>query len=114
MLEWTAAGSGPRLALLVHHDDAAREWAYGPRPSAVHKAWPEAVAGGWTVVRMKDDWRTIFARGSLRGHRPRAALSTSAAISTNAMLGRTPYRPVTRWTSSSLKKALAAGSESHT
>jgi triacylglycerol esterase/lipase EstA (alpha/beta hydrolase family) len=43
-----------------------------------------------------------------------AALSTSAAISTNAMLGRTPYRAVTRWTSSSLKKALAAGSESHT
>jgi hypothetical protein len=62
MLQWTTAGSGPRFALLVHHTDAAREWAYD-RTSHVgklDKAWDEAVAKGWTVVNMKDDWETIF------------------------------------------------------
>ncbi|MGD0445294.1 MAG: HAD family hydrolase [Edaphobacter sp.] len=63
MLEWTAAGSGPRLMLLVHHTDAAREYAYD-RTSAVgklDKALDEANAKGWTVVSMKDDWNKIFA-----------------------------------------------------
>jgi hypothetical protein len=62
MLQWTTAGSGPRFALVVHHDDAEREWAYD-RTSHVgrlDKAWDEAVAKGWTVVSMKDDWKTIF------------------------------------------------------
>jgi hypothetical protein len=62
MLEWTTAGAGPRFALLVHHTDAEREWAYD-RTSHVgklDKAWDEAVARGWTVVSMKDDWATIF------------------------------------------------------
>ena len=62
MLEWTAAGSGPRFCLIVHHDDAVREWAYD-RKSSVGKldtAWDEAVAKGWTVVSMKDDWETIY------------------------------------------------------
>ena len=62
MLQWTTAGSGPRFALLVHHTDAAREWAYD-RTSHVgklDKALDEAVAKGWTVVNMKDDWKTIF------------------------------------------------------
>jgi hypothetical protein len=62
MLQWTTAGSGARFALLVHHDDAAREWAYDrkSRIGALDKAWDEALAKGWTVVSMKDDWRTIF------------------------------------------------------
>jgi phosphoserine phosphatase len=62
MLQWTAAGSGPRFALIVHHDDAEREWAYD-RDSHIGKldmAWNEAVAKGWTVVSMKDDWKAIF------------------------------------------------------
>jgi hypothetical protein len=62
MLQWTTAGSGLRFALLVHHTDAAREWAYD-RTSHIgklDKALDEAVAKGWTVVNMKDDWKTIF------------------------------------------------------
>ncbi|MEJ1963149.1 MAG: HAD family hydrolase [Gammaproteobacteria bacterium] len=62
MLEWTAAGPGARLAVLVHHTDAEREWAYD-RDSHVgqlDKALDEAIAKKWTVVSMKDDWSTIF------------------------------------------------------
>jgi hypothetical protein len=62
MLQWTTAGSGPRFALIGHHTDAAHEWAYD-RTSHVgnlDKAWDETVAKGWTVVSMKDDWKTIF------------------------------------------------------
>jgi len=64
MLEWTAAGPGPRFALLVHHTDAEREWAYD-RESPIgrlDKALDEAQAKGWTVVDMKKDWKTIFAK----------------------------------------------------
>jgi hypothetical protein len=62
MLQWTTAGPGPRFALLVHHTDAEREWAYDrkSRIGTLDKAWDEAVAKGWTVVSMKDDWKTIF------------------------------------------------------
>jgi phosphoserine phosphatase len=62
MLQWTAGGGRPRFCLIVHHDDARREWAYD-RTSHVgrlDKAWDEAVAKGWTVVSMKGDWKTIF------------------------------------------------------
>ena len=62
MLQWTAAGSGPRFMGLVHHTDAEREWAYD-RTSHIgrlDKALDEALARGWTVVNMKDDWKTIF------------------------------------------------------
>jgi hypothetical protein len=62
MLEYTDAGDRPRLMLLVHHDDAAREFAYD-RTSSVGKldtAWNEAVKRNWTVVSMKDDWARIF------------------------------------------------------
>jgi len=62
MLEWTAAGSGPRLALLVHHTDAAREYAYDRQSSMgrLDKALNEAHVKGWIVVDMKNDWKTIF------------------------------------------------------
>jgi hypothetical protein len=62
MLQWTAAGDGPRFMALVHHDDAKREWAYD-RTSHIgklDKAWDEAVAEGWTVVSMARDWKTVF------------------------------------------------------
>ena len=63
MLQWTAAGGGVRFMGLVHHTDAAREWAYD-RTSAIgrlDKALDEAQAKGWTVVDMKSDWKRIFA-----------------------------------------------------
>jgi hypothetical protein len=62
MLEWTMGGSGARFVFIVHHDDAEREWAYDRKSDVgrLDKAWDEAVAKGWTVVSMKDDWKTIF------------------------------------------------------
>ncbi len=62
MLQWTTSGSGPRFALVVHHTDAEREWAYDreSRIGRLDKALDEANAKGWTIVSMKDDWKTIF------------------------------------------------------
>ncbi|MEM6581590.1 MAG: HAD family hydrolase [Pseudomonadota bacterium] len=62
MLQWTMAGDGERLAVLVHHTDAKREWAYD-RDSAIghlNEALDEAEAKGWTVIDMKNDWKTVF------------------------------------------------------
>jgi phosphoglycolate phosphatase-like HAD superfamily hydrolase len=63
MLQWTTAGGGPRFALIVHHDDAKREWAYDRNShiGQLDKAWDEANAKGWTVVSMKTDWKRVFA-----------------------------------------------------
>jgi phosphoglycolate phosphatase-like HAD superfamily hydrolase len=64
MLEYTQAGDGARLMVLVHHDDAEREYAYGPKskvgtfPDAL---MAEAKKNGWTVISMKNDWKRIFA-----------------------------------------------------
>jgi hypothetical protein len=62
MLEWTAAGAGARLMLLVHHTDGVREYAYDRRSPVgrLDKALDEAIAKGWTIVDMKRDWKTIF------------------------------------------------------
>jgi hypothetical protein len=62
MLQWTVAGTGARFALLIHHTDAIREFAYDRTPSIgqLDKALDEANAKGWTVVDMKNDWRRIF------------------------------------------------------
>ena len=74
MLQWTAAGEGARFAGIVHHTDAAREYAYD-RPSKIgqlDKALDEAGAKGWTVVDMKKDWKTVFPFENRLGlfHRP--------------------------------------------
>jgi phosphoglycolate phosphatase-like HAD superfamily hydrolase len=69
MLEWTGAGAGARLKMLVLHDDAAREYAYGPAQglpdtkvgSFTPALYDEAKKNGWTVISMKNDWRRIFA-----------------------------------------------------
>ena len=63
MLEWTTSGKGRRLAVLIHHTDAAREFAYDRRAGAatLDKAWDEAKAKGWIVVDMKRDWKRVFA-----------------------------------------------------
>jgi hypothetical protein len=64
MLEWTQAGDGARLMVLVHHDDATREYAYGATskigtfPDAL---MAEAKKRGWVVISMKNDWKRIFA-----------------------------------------------------
>jgi phosphoserine phosphatase len=63
MLQWTTAGSGPRFALIVHHTDAEREWAYDREShiGRLDKALDEAQAKNWTVVDMKQDWKRVFA-----------------------------------------------------
>lgn len=62
MLQWTTAGKGARLAMLIHHTDAGREWAYD-RNSANGKldhALDEATTKGWIVVDMKSDWKVVY------------------------------------------------------
>ena len=64
MLEWTAAGAGARLEMLVLHDDAAREYAYGPAAGLLDSKlgtftqalYDEAKKNGWSVISMKNDW----------------------------------------------------------
>jgi phosphoglycolate phosphatase-like HAD superfamily hydrolase len=63
MLEWTQAGSGARLMMLVHHDDAVREFAYGAESKIgtfSDALMAEASKNAWTVISMKDDWKVIF------------------------------------------------------
>jgi phosphoglycolate phosphatase-like HAD superfamily hydrolase len=62
MLQWTTAGNGARLALIVHHTDAVREYAYDRKSSIgkLDKALDVAIANGWAVVDMKNDWQVIY------------------------------------------------------
>ena len=68
MLEYTGERNGVRLKMLVYHDDAAREYAYGPAGGLpdtkvgtfTQSLMDEAKARAWTVVSMKNDWRHIF------------------------------------------------------
>jgi hypothetical protein len=62
MLQWATAGEGPRLGLIVHHTDAAREWAYD-RDSAIGRldaALDQAPESGWLVVDMAQDWARVW------------------------------------------------------
>jgi len=69
MLEWTGAGGGARLMMLVLHDDAEREFAYGPANGLPETPFgkfsqttmDEASKNGWSVVSMKNDWARVFA-----------------------------------------------------
>jgi phosphoglycolate phosphatase-like HAD superfamily hydrolase len=64
MLEWTQAGSGARLMMLVHHDDAVREFAYGAESKIgtfSDALMAEAKKNAWSVISMKNDWKKIFA-----------------------------------------------------
>jgi phosphoserine phosphatase len=80
MLEYTQGGSGARFELLVLHDDEAREYAYGPAKGLpdvklgafTQAVYDEAQKEGWTVVSMKDDWKTVFP--------PKAAVVTAIDI----------------------------------
>ena len=69
MLEYTKAGDGARLAMIVLHDDADREYAYGPATGLpdtkvgtfTPALYGEAKKNGWAVISMKNDWNRIFA-----------------------------------------------------
>jgi phosphoserine phosphatase len=56
MLQWVTAGPGTRFGLVVHHTDAAREYAYD---HGAEKVLAEAAKQGWTVVDIKRDWKVI-------------------------------------------------------
>ena len=62
MLEYTTSASGPRLGLIVRHDDAEREYAYDRKSSVgrLDRGLDEAGARGWVIVSMKSDWRRIY------------------------------------------------------
>lgn len=72
MLEYTTAGEGRRLGMLVLHDDAEREYAYGPAQGLpdtrvgtfTQELYGEATTNGWLVISMKKDWKRIFAEGT--------------------------------------------------
>ncbi len=69
MLEYSKAGAGARLAVLVLHDDAQREYAYGPALGLLttkvgtftQALYDEAKKQGWAIISMKNDWKRIFA-----------------------------------------------------
>jgi hypothetical protein len=69
MLEYAKAGGGARLAMLVLHDDAKREYAYGPAQGLgatrvgtfTQALYDEAKKQGWVIISMKDDWKRVFA-----------------------------------------------------
>jgi hypothetical protein len=68
MLEYTGAGDGARLMMLVLHDDAVREYAYGPAQGLPNSKvgtftqalYDEAMKKGWIVISMKNDWKRTF------------------------------------------------------
>ncbi len=63
MLQWTTAGSGARLGMLVHHDDAAREFAYDRESSVgrLARGLDQYQAMDWGLISMKNDWKVVFA-----------------------------------------------------
>jgi phosphoglycolate phosphatase-like HAD superfamily hydrolase len=74
MLEWTGAGEGVRLMMLVLHDDVEREYAYGPAVGLpdtkvgtfTQELYDEAKKKGWVVISMKKDWKRIFPAENLK------------------------------------------------
>ena len=62
MLQWTTAGDGPRLGVIVRHTDEEREWAYDRESSVgrLDKALDLAASQGWIVVDMKADWKRVY------------------------------------------------------
>jgi hypothetical protein len=62
MLQWTTAGDGPRLGVIVHHTDGEREWAYDRKShvGTLNRGLDEGPERGWTIVDMKADWKQIY------------------------------------------------------
>jgi phosphoserine phosphatase len=65
MLEWTTAGEGRRLGLIVHHTDADREWAYDRHSSSgrLDRGLDNAAANGWLLIDMASEWNQVFPTG---------------------------------------------------
>jgi hypothetical protein len=92
MLEYTAAGNGARLMMLVLHDDAEREYAYGPAQglpatmvgSFTQSLHDEATKAGWPVISMKRDWKRIFAFDNPRNLGWRPTTVVAAAVMTQS------------------------------
>ena len=63
MLEWTTSAPGARLGVLIHHDDATREFAYDRATSVgrLARGLDEASQRGWTIVSVREDWRRVYA-----------------------------------------------------
>jgi len=90
MLRWSQAGERPSLQLLVLHDDAEREMAYG-EPS--DESLSAATRYGWQVVRMASDWKRVFAAPlARRATETRPATAAAAAVVTASP---TPVAPPT-------------------
>ena len=87
MLEHTKAGDGARLAMLLLHDDAAREYAYGPADNLpdtkvgtfTQALYDEAKNKGWVVISMKNDWRRVFTFELAQSEAPKQTVPDEAA-----------------------------------
>lgn len=69
MLQWTTLrGDKPTLGMIVHHDDATREWAYDKSSpfGRLDKALDAANQNHWTLISMKNDWKTIFEKSKVK------------------------------------------------
>lgn len=102
MLEWITSLPGPRLGVIVHHDDAEREVAYDRQSAFGHldRALSEAPRRGWTVVSMRDDWASVFAAppaaaGSVGGVVERCAVppASEPAPAGERGTGKLPEQP---------------------
>ena len=97
MLRWSQSGDRRSLQLLVLHDDADREMAYGePQDESLTAAEQH----GWQVVRMATDWRSVFAQPLEKKVAAAAAAAAPAAVSTASATATTPAEagpPPTRW-----------------
>jgi phosphoglycolate phosphatase-like HAD superfamily hydrolase len=62
MLEWTTAGEGRRLGLIVHHTDAEREWAYDRDSTSgrLDRGLDNAAGNGWLLIDMASEWGVVF------------------------------------------------------
>ncbi len=65
MLEYTTAGAGPRLGVIIHHDDAEREWAYDrdSHIGGLARGLDEGPGRGWNIVSIKNDWKNVYPAG---------------------------------------------------
>jgi len=68
MFEWVNGGSGAGFCMLLHHDDAEREFAYGKESAAgrLDRALAEAPDRGWTVISIKNDWRRVYVADTMQ------------------------------------------------
>ena len=94
MFQWTTAlGGGPRLMMLVHHDDGRREYAYGPAgglPDTKVGTFPQALMdqakkSGWHVISMKNDWKRLFPFDRIRHDRHEGRRRRTSAMTANGL-----------------------------